>query len=170
MCNTKIFTDKAVEQQVKAGLWKTKSNLLCKWNNKLIYVPRDFVTDNITFISCDFADVRAAHVHDVACKYHEIICVNETFENLVLNNILIKYPFDECYTCNDIPKELLSVESISFENANKMFKDLLLSCNENKFKVFLMYLGVNFNLNWWIKMWRGLIKHINLDDIYHKDW
>ena len=86
---TKIFTDKATEQQVKAGLWKTKTNLLCKWNNKLIYVPREFVTDNITFISCDFADVRASHVHDVACKYHEIIYVNETFENLILNNILI---------------------------------------------------------------------------------
>lgn len=160
-----MLTDNVPLTQIADGQWLTRGNQLYFLDNgKIAYLPRDFKTDNITFISCDFADVRCAHLHDEGCRYHEIIYTTLTLPQLKKMGYL-KRNEDEEIICEDIPACYLFVEKVSFNEINNIFKQCLLACGENVVKTNIMRFAVNFNFSW---LWTGR-KHIDLKKLYTRE-
>ena len=142
-----MLTDQVCQTQIANGKWLVNGNQLALLDNgKVMYVPRSFKTDNITFISDDFADVRASHFHDLACQYHKMIYTNLTVPQLRKMGYLICYKGK--WICNDIPKCYLYIENVTFKQTNDLFKQCLLACYEGKLKSNIMWLAVNFNVGW----------------------
>ena len=163
---TIMVTDKAEIKQVKSGLWITIENLLIGLNNgRLLFVPRGFLTDNITFISCDFADVRAAHAHDVGCRFGEQIYLKKDISIVDLRKQNYLVYRNGGLRCADLPLEILESKPIGFHENNKLFKECLQACGENKIKTNIMYGAVHLNIGWW------LTKKQKLDfNNFYKEW
>lgn len=167
-----MLTDQVPQTQVADGKWRTEGNQLALLDDgRVTIVPRRFITDNITFISDDFADVRASHFHDVGCKYHQMIYVNLTVAQLRKCGYLIVKKGK--WHCLDIPKHYLYVEDISFNKINNIFKQCLLACHTGVIKSNIMRFAVNFNLGWTRDnlLWKFTQKkNIDLNKFYKEEW
>lgn len=161
-----LITGKATEQQIRAGLWKTCTNLVVIYKHRIIIVPRNFQTDNYTFVDCDIADIRASIVHDVGCKYHKMIYVEKSLKELIDEGYLKRNNNGEV-ECLDIPIEFLSIEDIGFVECNKVFEAILRDCKEPLYKRIILTLGVYLDLNWFIKPILGKIKNLRVDNLYN---
>jgi len=162
-----MLTSKANIQQVKSGLWRTLENVLCMLDDgRIVFVPRNFLTDLITFISCDFADVRAAIIHDVGCKYHQLIYVNLSLEQLRKCGYL--YNVGNEWKCKDIPLQFLQIENVGFLEINKIFKQALIACYENKLKADVMYGAVHLNVSWLGYTFKR--PKIDINKFYGEEW
>ena len=61
----------------------TETNQLFYNKGKLYLVPRNTVTDNYTIplgINKSKWDTRPSHLHDIGCKYHQVILVDLPLE------------------------------------------------------------------------------------------
>ena len=142
----------------------TLFNQLYMLDNTIYLIPRNTITDNYTIpfgIDKDKYDVRPSHLHDIACKYHEVIIVD-----LPLEEIINKYIYtikDKIY-CKDIPIEYLKIKKVSFKNTNKLLYNSMVDTNTiPKYICRLYYIGVYFNINY---IFTGK-DNIILDNIYN---
>lgn len=161
----KILTHKARIEQLGARGWLTLDNQLFELDNKrIILAPRNLVTDNNTnpFGDNDLCDVRASHFHDLGCRYKQLIYVNLCAEQLKEAKVLKTH--QGMQVCKDIPSEYLSVEPVSFNEINKIFKQILLACDTGKMLSNFMRFAVNFNIGW---MFSGK-KKLDLERIYRE--
>lgn len=167
-----MLTDQVSQTQVADGQWITNGNQLALLDDgRVTIVPRRFRTDNITFISDDFADVRASHFHDVGCKYHQMIYVSLSVAQLRKCGFLIVH--NGKWYCKDIPTHYLYVENVTFNKINNIFKQCLLACHTGVAKTNIMRFAVNFNLGWardnilWLFKPK---KNIDLNKFYKEEW
>lgn len=151
-------------QTPKPNIWATLHNQLFKDNDEAIYlVPRYFLTDSYTIP--DWLawlgggkmkwDNRPAIGHDFDCKFHQCIKVLLTENELRKKGYLrhhTKVIGDEYIiipVCDDIPIEFLSIEPVTFNQANSKFKRMLKATNNIKnWRINLMRFAVNFNIGW----------------------
>ena len=109
-------------------------------NNQVYYhkgnaylVPRGLISDNYTIplgINKIKWDVRPSHLHDIACKYHQLILINLSINTIVDNYIdSIDIDDNEISICKDIPIEYLSVVNINFNDTNDLLKEAMEDVN-----------------------------------------
>ena len=116
-------------------------------------IPRGLISDNYTIpfgINKSKWDVRPSHLHDIACKYHQLIMVNLSI-NTIVDNYLDDIDIEEDNTitiCKDIPIEYLSVVNINFNDTNDLLKKAMEDVDIPKKYCRLYRFAVNFNLNW----------------------
>lgn len=165
----KFLTSPAVTQQLpEKGLYKVCSNELFKDDDNAIYlVWRGFCTDNFTWINSNDWDIRCSHLHDVGCKYHEVVKV--LTDEKQLENLGLLHKCGEKTFCRDIPPEFLQVVNITGHQINNMFYRMLKSadCPKTPKVIQLLYrAGVAFNFNWFLT---GK-KKIDISQIYNEEW
>lgn len=125
-------------------------------------IPRGLVTDGYTIpfnIDKTKRDIRPSMLHDIGCKFHEVILIDLPIRYIETNYL---YDVDDITVCRDIPKECLKVIPVSFHKCNKLLKDAMIDCNIPKNIAKLYYLAVHFNLNWILPK----RVHIDLDKLY----
>jgi hypothetical protein len=112
------------------------------------FIPRGLVTDGYTIpLNIDKCkrDVRPSTLHDIACKFHQLIVVDlplRYLDNTYIDDI------DGIEVAKDIPIEQLKVVDVSFSTANKLLKESMADANIPRNICNLYYFAVNFNLNW----------------------
>ena len=132
-------------------------------NCNAFLIPRRLITDNYTIplgINKSKWDARAAHLHDIGCKYHQLILIN-----LPVYTILDKYMDDSIEgldVAKDIPIEYLKVVPVTFNQCNNLLKEAMKDSRIPKNIYNLYRFAVNFNLNW---LFTGKDK-IDLNKIY----
>lgn len=172
----KILTYKSRIEQYGNCKWKLTDNELVQLDNgRLAISPRFLLTDNITFVRGDFADVIAAHIHDIGCAFHKIIYVNLTEQQLKDLSLLklrtnrsaeetrLQEREVEVWGCDNIPKEYLSIEQVGFHRCNQIFKEILLAAETSGFKANIMFSAVHLNVGWLKKP-----KEISIEQIYNE--
>lgn len=153
-----------IGQTAEPNYWYTKHNQLFKDKDGSIYlVPRFFITDGYTIP--DWIawlgggkmkwDIRPAIGHDFDCRYHQCIKVHLTEQELrekgYIHNFKKKIGEEWALipVCEDIPIEYLSIEHITFNQANSKFKRMMVATdNIKKWRVNLMRCAVNLNFGW----------------------
>lgn len=170
----RFITAKArIEQTEQCGYWKTIDNeLFLTKDNTLVLTPRYLWTDGYTFplILVPFLgdknayDTRPCHGHDLYCRFHQVLVVNQSLAWLKLNNYIREH--DGKIICEDIPLEYISVKPIKKRQADDLFKEMMLACNIPTKKVNIIRFGVNFNINWYLKYGHKSILEYN---IYEED-
>lgn len=142
----------------------TLHNQLYLLKNKVYLIPRNTLTDNYTMpfgIDKDKYDVRPSHLHDIACKYHQVIIVDLPLEDIINKFI---YTINNKVYCIDIPIKYLKVINVSFKDTNKLLYKSMLDTNTiPKYICKIYYIGVFFNINY-INTGKT---NINLDNIYN---
>lgn len=112
------------------------------------FIPRGLITDGYTIpfnVDKCKRDIRPSSLHDIACKFHQLIIVDLPLR--YLENTYL-YDVDDITVCKDIPIEQLKVIDVSFNKANKLLKQSMQDVNIPKRICNLYRLAVNFNLNW----------------------
>lgn len=129
-----------------------KIETLCNqiyYNQGVAYlVPRGLITDNYTIplgINKSKWDARPSHLHDVACKYHQVIVINLPLH--IISEKYIRY-IDGRVIADDIPKEYLKVLGVTFNKANQLLRLGMEDCSIPERVCKLYRFGVNFNINW----------------------
>lgn len=151
----KFLTEAArIKQLPERGLYKLVDNELYKDDDGSINLhPRGFKTDNFTWIISSDWDIRCSHGHDVGCKYHQIIKVKLTENELWQQGYLKE--FNGMIVCKDIPVEYLEIVNISGYQINNLFYRMLrdADCPKTpKLTQCLYRAGVALNLGWF---WSG---------------
>lgn len=151
------ITYKSRLEQIKPRLWQLIDNeLFLLDNGRIIIAPRKLKTDNNTnpFGDNDLSDVRASHIHDLGCRYHSLIYVNLSSDELIKKGFLRlktkseQSSYCDVWVCEDIPINYLSVEKVTFNEINHIFKQILLACNTSRCLANVMRFAVNFNVGW----------------------
>lgn len=166
------ITYKSRLEQLKPRLWQLIDNeLFLLDNGRIVLAPKKLVTDNNTnpFGDNDISDVRASHIHDLGCRYKQLIYVKLSKKELMQKGLLSlhrKYnnnAYVDVWVCENIPIEFLSVEKVTFNEINNIFKQILLATGTNKILANTMRFAVNFNIGW---LFSGK-KSIELSKIYY---
>ena len=128
----------------------TETNQLFYNKGKLYLIPRNVVTDNYTIplgINKSKWDCRPSHLHDIGCRYHQVIIVDLPLEILYTNYIEIDK--NNNIICKDIPKEYLKVVDVDFNTCNNLLLYGMKAISSIPRYICKAYrLGVNFNINW----------------------
>lgn len=145
-----------IEQTETDGYWKLIDNEVYLSNSgRLTITPRRFWSEGYTIPSIFMPfigdknkyDIRPAHGHDLNCRFHEIIFINLSLDELY-DKFIFKHPKKNIMVCKDIPKQYLTIEKISKIKSDNLLKEMMLSCGiENKI-CNLFRIGVTFNINW----------------------
>ena len=174
-----ITSKSRIEQVNEPGYWRTIDNELYLDDDSNLYLtPRYFWSDGYTFPGLVMVllgdkhklDVRAAHGHDLFCRFHERIkvCLSLT---LLKQKRYLRIHEDKdgnpMVICEDIPLEYLQIEKVSKTWADNCFARMMKSCNIPFRQVAIIRAGVFFNLNWWLKTGKKSILEYELykDDI-----
>lgn len=170
----RFITSKArIEQVNEPGYWRTIDNELYLDDDSNLYiVPRYFWSDGYTFPGIIMAflgakhkfDVRAAHGHDLFCRFHERVRVSLSLTSLKMKGYLHEH--EGKIVCEDIPLEYLQVEKVSKKWTDDCFKRMMIACELPKDKIRIIRFGVFFNLNWFLKTGKKSILEYN---IYEED-
>lgn len=145
---------------------ETLHNQIYYYKGNAYLIPRGLISDNYTIplgINKSKWDVRPSHLHDIACKYHQVILINLSI-NTIVDNYLEDITIDDkdITICKDIPIEYLSVVNINFNDTNNLLKEAMISSDIPLKYCKLYRFAVNFNLNW---IFTGRDK-IDLDKLY----
>lgn len=141
-------------------------------NGELCLAPRNQMTDGYTiprwlaWIAGGKLeqDLRAPRQHDLECTSHQVLLVNQSLQVLKSRKLLFKYE-NEVY-CYDLPVEFLTVRNTGFIETNKRFKRMLEALNLPKWKIWIYYIGVHFNIGWFIDILFNKVKPIDTEKIY----
>ena len=143
------LTDKSpILQSDTPNKIETIHNQIYYYKGDAYLVPRGLVSDNYTIplgINKSKWDVRPSHLHDIACKYHQVILINLSLPTIIDNYLIDVH---DITVAKDIPIEYLSVVNINFNDTNNLLKQAMISSNIPKKYCNLYRLAVNFNLNW----------------------
>lgn len=165
-----------IEQVSMPGYWRTLDNeLFLDDNGDLLLTPRYFWSDGYTFPGLimallgdkHFYDVRAAHGHDLFCRFHEKVKVCLSLTQLKLKGYLRIHNDKDgnpLVVCEDIPLEYLHVIPVEKSWADNCFKRMMEACDMPKDKINIIRAGVFFNLNWWLKTGKKSILEYNIYD------
>lgn len=133
----------------------TLTNQLFTDNDYIYLIPRNTVTDNYTIpfgINKDKWDTRPSHLHDIGCKYHQVIIVDIPIEIIYSDYLYTEYDKtikQDIIRCKDIPIEYLELLDVDFNECNNLLYEGMDSINTIPKSICKLYrLGVNFNLNW----------------------
>ncbi len=164
----KFLTSPALTEQLpEKGMYRVCVNELYKDDDGLIYlVPRGFETDNFTWINSNDWDTRCSHLHDVGCKYHQVIGVKLNENQLRMTHLL--HTKHDKMICEDIPVRFLKVVDVSGHWINNLFYRMLrdADCPKTPKYIQLLYrAGVAFNIGWF----KSGKKKINLKELYKKE-
>ena len=159
----KFLTTKSVIQQLPIRRqYRTLLNELYMDDDGAIYiVPRNYQTDNFTWINSTAWDIRCAHLHDVGCQYHKIIKVKLSVQQLKDMGLLKKGKYD--IICLDIPIDKLEVVEVSKKQINDLFYRMLRDSGAPKPIQILYRSGVALNLKWYLNK-----DELVLEDIYKR--
>lgn len=165
----KFLTSGAVAEQLpEKGMYELLINELFKDDDGSIYLAwRGLRTDNFTWINSNEHDTRCAHIHDVGCKYHQVVRVRLTEEQL--RRLRILHVVHDKVVCEDIPAKCLEVKNVSKIWINNLFYRMLKAadCPKTPKHIQLLYrTGVMLNFGW---LWSGKQK-IDLNKLYDKEW
>ena len=145
---------------------ETLNNQIFYYKGNAYLIPRGLISDNYTIplgINKSKWDFRPSHLHDIACKFHQVILINLSINTIVDNYIeTIDVDDKEVDICKDIPIEYLSVVNINFNDTNDLLKEAMLDSNIPSRYCNLYRFAVNFNLNW---LFTGK-EHIDLTKLY----
>lgn len=161
-----LTTAARIEQLPKKGMYKLLDNELYKDDDGSIYLAwRGFETDNFTWINSNDWDTRCSHLHDVGCKYHQVIRVKLNEQQLRMLRLLkVK---NSKIVCEDIPFKFLCVVDVSGHWINNLFYRMLrdADCPKTPKAIQLVYrTGVAFNFGWF----KSGKEKIDLRRIYKK--
>lgn len=159
----KFLTSKSIIQQLhKQRQYRTVVNELYKDDDGAIYiVPRNYQTDNFTWINATAWDIRCAHLHDVGCQYHKIIKVK--LSEWQLNNYGYLKNNGCDIICKDIPIDKLEVVEVSKKQINDLFYRMLRDSGAPKYIQILYRTGVILNVKWYLDK-----DELVLEDIYKR--
>lgn len=165
-----FLTSKSRIQQTELnGYWRLVDNeLYVTSSGRVIITPRYLWTDGYSIPSLIIPiigdknkfDVRPAHCHDLMCRFHQIIEVDMTVNELINEGYLHEH--NDLIVCEDIPLRDLSINTISKKYANNLLKEMMLSCNINKKTCEAVRIGVSFNLNWYWKTGKKSLLDYNI--------
>lgn len=150
----KILTYKARIEQVAPRLWKTLDNQLVELDDgRILLAPRNLLTDNNSnpFGDNDLSDVRASHFHDIGCRYHQLIYLTITYDDLITKGFVRPHFSKEdgaITVCEDISVKYLEIKDVGFNEVNNIFKQILLACGTSKKMANLMRFAVGCNIPW----------------------
>lgn len=164
-----FITPKAAIRQLNAkGMYQVLENELYIDEDSIPYFCwRLFQTDNFTWINSSDWDIRCSHIHDIGCKYHQVVKVKLTVAEMIEMGILIPIRDREGhYFCKDIPVEFLEVVDITGHQINNMFYRMLKATNAPKYVQLAYRAGVALNFGWFTT---GKQK-IDLNRLYCKEW
>ena len=125
-------------------------------------IPRGLITDGYTIpfgIDKCKRDVRPSCLHDIGCKFHQLIVIDlplRYMQNTYIHDV------DNYTVAKDIPIEQLKVVDVTFNKCNDLLKESMKDLSIPKWVYNLYRLAVNFNLNW---LFTGKDK-INLSSLY----
>lgn len=168
-----ITAKSRIEQVDVPGYWKTIDNELYLANDNNLYLaPRYLWSDGYTFPGIVMLflgdkqkfDVRAAHGHDLCCRFHQAIKVDLSLTVLKQKELLRIH--NDKVVLEDIPLEYLEVITVSKTWTDNLLKEMMIACNIPRKDVNIIRAGVFFNLNWWLKTGK---KDILDYDIYNED-
>lgn len=165
----KFLTSSSETKQLnEKGMFRLSHNELFRDEDGKIYLAwRGFKTDNFTWIKKADWDIRCSHIHDVGCKYHQVVEVHLTEEQLCKKGYLVCVNGD--VICKDIPYYYLKVVDVTGNWINNLFYRMLkyADCPKTPKYIQLLYrVGVALNFNWFKS---GKTK-INLYKLYEEDW
>lgn len=145
---------------------ETLNNQVYYNNGNAYLIPRGLISDNYTIplgINKSKLDVRPSHLHDIACKYHQLILIDLPIRYMEKNFLEdIEIDGNDITICRDIPIECLKTIKVDFNTANNLLKEAMEDANIPKKYCRLYRFAVNFNLNW---LFTGK-DNINLDKLY----
>ena len=161
----KFLTSPALTEQLpKKGMYKILANELYKDDDGAIYLAwRGFQTDNFTWINSNDWDTRCSHIHDIGCKYHQVVRLKLNERQLRMTRLL-KVVHDKVI-CEDIPAKHLEVVDVSGHWINNLFYRMLrdADCPKTPKAIQILYrTGVAFNLGWF----KSGKEKIDLEKIY----
>lgn len=165
----KFLTSSSESKQLpKKGMFRLSHNELYKDDDGKIYLAwRGFQTDHFTWIRKANWDTRAAHIHDVGCKYHQVVEVLLNDHQLCQKGLLRMV--NDNVICRDIPIEYLKVVDVTGEWINDLFLRMLrdADCPKTPKIIQLLYrCGVACNLGWF----KTGKQKIDLYKIYSDEW
>lgn len=164
-----------IEQTDEDGYWKLVDNELYMDNDgKILLCPRRFWTDGYTFPGFVMAilgdknrfDVRGAHMHDIACRFHQVIQVKLSIQDLRKKGYLKYHEKHKLIYCDDIPIKYLEILSIKKSEADDMLERMMRTSNMKDLVCKIIRFGVRFNLNWYLRCGK---RSLATYDIYNED-
>lgn len=156
------------KQLPKKGMYRLSHNELFRDENGKIYLAwRGFTTDQFTWINaCDW-DIRCSHIHDVGCKYHQVVEVLLTDEELCQKGLL--RAVNDTVICKDIPIDFLRVVDVTGHWINNLFYRMLkyADCPKTPKIIQILYrCGVACNFGWF----KSGKQKIDLYNLYSEEW
>ena len=113
------LTDKSpILQSNKPNKIETLQNQVYYYKGNAYLIPRGLVSDGYTIpfnIDKCKRDVRPSELHDIGCKYHQLILIDIPLH--ILTEKYIRY-IDGKVICNDIPIQYLKVVPVTFNECN----------------------------------------------------
>ena len=151
-------------EQVDADCYQLVDNELYEDTDGTLYLaPRLTLTDNFTlpFGNKQKYDVRPSHIHDIGCRYKQLIVVDFSIDNLIVSGKLRKKD-GEKIVLDDIPLDWLKIVDADKFTVDNLFKRMCEAADMPKGIVWLYRCGVFCNVGW---LWSGREK-INKDNIF----
>lgn len=140
----------ATKQLPEKGMYCLINNELYLDDDGSIYLAwRGFKTDQFTWIAKANWDTRCAHIHDVGCKYHQVVKVKLSEKELLREGYL-RY-INKNIICRNLPEHILEVKDVSGTWINNLFYRMLrdADCPKTPKYIQLLYrAGVSFNIGW----------------------
>lgn len=128
-------------------------------------IPRGLITDNYTIpfgINKSKYDGRPSHLHDIGCKFHQVILIDIPVYTLMDRYL---YDIDDMTVCKDIPIDKLKVLGVTFNKCNNLLKESMKDAGIPAKAYNLYRFAVNFNVNW---LFTGKDK-IDLNKLYKEN-
>lgn len=165
----KFLTSSSEAKQLPIkGMYKLSHNELFKDDDGKIYLAwKGFQTDQFTWINACNWDTRCAHIHDVGCKYHQVVEVLLNDHQLCQKGLLRMVNGE--VICKDIPVHYLRVKNVSGNWINNLFYRMLKSADSPKTPKYVQLLyraGVALNFGWF----KTGKEKIDLHKIYDEEW
>lgn len=152
-------------EQVDEDLYQLIDNELFEDIDKTLYLaPRGTVTDNFTrpFGNKQKYDVRPSHIHDIGCRYKQLIVVDRAVETLISAGLLQGRENNKKIILEDVPRDLLKIIDVTKIEVDNLFKRMCEASNMPKSAVWLYRAGVFCNVGW---LWSGKEK-IKIENIF----
>ena len=168
-----------LEQTNKKRIFRILDNELYQDDDGTIYiVPRFFQTDNYTIpllvapIGGSPVEYRIepAHLHDLACDCWEVAYVTLTVDELKEKGYYRYSEKRKLWVCENIPKEYLKVKKVNKFQANNFIYRAMRAAGTPFLSRVIVRIGVCFNLNWYIRKWKGEVVPIDLDRFYDPEF
>lgn len=161
------ITAKSRLSQVDNDLWELVDNELYQDTDGTLYLaPRGTMTDNFSrpFGNKQKYDVRPAHIHDIGCRYKQLIIVDCCLDTLKAAGLLQGRGDvgEQMIILEDVPLEMLKIIDIGKIKVDNLFKRMCEATDMPKWAVLTYRTGVFFNIGW---LWNGKEK-IKKENIY----